>query len=130
MKTRIVRPCITQSWTRSRLPLKLAALSAMVLIALALPGWAAVTVKTEQLNPANALWQFKTIAGPSQSDVAQNATVTVTVNQAEAQGAPPAGLVNGRVPSAPDNLAEQFFFSNGNADGGTLVMDLGTVQPI
>jgi hypothetical protein len=130
MKMGNVRPHITESWTCSLLPLKWAGLTALALASLALPGSAAVTVKTEHLNPANALWQFKTIAGPSKSDVAQNAKITVTANQFEGQGASPAALVNGRVPTAPDNLAEQVFFSNANADGGSFVMDLGSVQPV
>lgn len=90
---------------------------------------AEVIVKTEQLNPADARWRFKTIPGPSKSDLAQAAEVTFTVNQPEPQGAPASALVNGALPSAPDQLSEQVFLSNANADSGAFVVDLGRVQP-
>ena len=48
---------------------------------LAASALAEVTVKTEQLNPADAAWKFKTIPGPSKSDVAQRAVVTLAGNQ-------------------------------------------------
>ena len=45
-------------------------------LCLATAAFGVVTVKTEQLNPADPAWKFKTIPGPSKSDIAQGAKVT------------------------------------------------------
>src|SRR5207244_2653661 len=93
-------------------------------------GFADVTVKTEQLNPAVRAWRFKSIPGPSQSDVAQGAKVTVTGNQFESSAADGAALVNGRVPNDSLDLTEEALFSNANGNDGTITIDLGRVQPV
>ena len=91
---------------------------------------AAVTVKCEQLNPADPAWAFKTIPGPSKSDVAQGARVSVAGNDLEPQGGDEKALINGKLPETPNSLTEMAFFSNANADGGSIVIDLGQVQPV
>ena len=103
-------------------------MSAMLLIPTA--SFAGVIVKTEQLNPVDPTWKFKTISGPSRSDIAQNAKVTVMGNQTDAQSTPPEALVNGRVPSAASDLTECVFLTNDNANAGSFVIDLGSVQPV
>ncbi len=93
-------------------------------------GLGAVTVKTEQLNPASPKWQFKTIIGPSRSDIATSAQVTVVGNESDEQGGPASALVNGHVPAKSDDLSQCVFLNNGNANGGSFLIDLGKVQPI
>jgi mono/diheme cytochrome c family protein len=56
-----------------------------------------VTVQAEQLNPADPAWKFKAIPGPSKSDIAQGATLTLTGNQWHVGGGGGAALVNGRL---------------------------------
>ena len=90
--------------------------------------FAAVTVKTEQLNPADAAWKFKTIPGPSKSDIASGATVTLYGNQWEPVAADGSVLVNGRVPSDSLDLTEAAILSG--TEGGRIVIDLGRVQPV
>jgi len=92
--------------------------------------FAEVTVKTEQLNPADPTWKFKTIPGPSKSDIARGASVTIDGNQWDPAGGKGLVLVNGRLPSDPNELSEEAFLSNGNANDGSIVIDLGRVQPV
>ena len=107
--------------------------SFLVLLILALipdPALAEIQVKYEQLNPANPAWKFKTIPGPSRSDIASGAKVRLVGNQFEPAGADGSVLVNGVVPSDSLDLTEEALLSNGNSDGGNVVIDLGRVQPI
>jgi hypothetical protein len=108
--------------------LKMHIFISMILMASAT--FAEVTVKTEQLNPADRMWKFKSIPGPSKTDIAQGATVTVTGNQWEPSAADGAALVNGRVPNDSLDLIEEALFSNANGNDGTIVIDLGRVQPV
>ena len=92
--------------------------------------FAALEIKTEQLNPADPAWKFKTIPGPSKSDIATGAKVTLYGNQWEAAGADGSALVNGRLPNDSLDLSEEAFLTNANADGGRIVFDLGKLQPV
>ncbi len=98
---------------------------AFVVTMMATAAFAQVTVKTEQLNPASPTWSFKTIPGPSKSDIAQGAKVTIVGNQWEPAGGDGSVLVNGSLPSTPDDLSEEAFLPNNNASGGSIVIDLG-----
>lgn len=101
-----------------------------VSLAMASAAFAAVTVQTEQLNPADPGWHFKTIPRPSKSDIATGAKVTMVGNQFEPAAADGAVLVNGVLPNDSLDLSEAALLSNANADGGSLVIDLGRVQPV
>ena len=90
----------------------------------------AVTVKTEQVNPADPLWSFKVVPRPSRSDLASVARVSVAGNQLHAEGGPVTALVDGRLPGDPLELADETFFTNGNADPGRFLFDLGSLQSI
>lgn len=90
---------------------------------------AAVSVQTEQLNPADPEWAFKTIPRPSKSDVAQGAKVAVVGNEWHPGGGGKA-LVNGRLPTHPNELIEEGWLHNGNTNDGSIVIDLGSVQPV
>src|SRR5688572_2132952 len=59
--------------------------------------FAEVSVKTEQLNPADPAWKFKQIPGPSKSDIAGGAKITVEGNQLEAGAGRAEVLVNGKL---------------------------------
>jgi hypothetical protein len=116
--------------------MKIPPATSKLLLALVLPfvaastAFAAVTVQTEQLNPANPTWNFKNIPRPSKSDIAAVAKVTMVGNQFEAAAADGAVLVNGVLPNDSLDLSEEALLSNGNADGGSLVIDLGQAQPV
>ena len=105
-------------------------LIAAALLAVAMAAPAAVTVKTEQINPADPAWRFKNIPGPSKSDIAQGAPIALRGNQWEPQGADGGVLVNGRMPNNSLDLTEEALLANDNADGGSIVVDLGSVQPV
>lgn len=91
---------------------------------------AEITLKTEQLNPADPAWNFKTIPKPSKSDIAAGAKVTMAGNQFEPAGAEGSVLVNGVLPDDSLDLSEEALLSNANGNGGNLVIDLGRVQPV
>jgi hypothetical protein len=93
-------------------------------------GRGAITVKSEQLNPADQAWNFKTIPRPSKSDLANGAKVTLVGNRLETAAGEGAVLVNGVLPADSLDLSEEALLSNGNADGGRLVLDLGRAQAI
>jgi alpha-mannosidase len=93
-------------------------------------GHAAVEVKTEQINPASPTWSFKTIPGPSRSDAAASARVTVIGNETDEQSAPATALVDGHVPAKSGDLSQCVFLSNANARSGGFLIDLGKVQSI
>ena len=99
-------------------------------LVLAQAAFSAVTVQSEQINPADPSWHFKTIPRPSKSDIAAGARVTMIGNQFEPAAADGAVLVNGLLPNDSLDLSEEALLSNGNADGGSLVIDLGRVQPV
>lgn len=87
-------------------------------------------VRTEQLNPADPAWRFKTLPLPSKSDLATGAQVTMAGNRFEPAAADGSVLVNGRLPEDSLDLTEAALLSNANADGGNLVIDLGKPQRI
>jgi alpha-mannosidase len=91
---------------------------------------AAVHVQTEQLNPSDSAWRFKAIPGPSKSDIATGTKVKVFGNQLESAAAESSVLVNGVLPNDSLDLSEEALLSNANPTGGSLVIDLGRVQPI
>ena len=100
------------------------------LLMLAATASAEITIKTEQLNPASPAWKFTSLPGPSKSDIAQGAKTTLTGNEWEPQGGGAEVLLNGRLPGDSLDLTEATLLSNANADGGTITIDLGGVQPV
>jgi len=105
-------------------------LTLSVVLAAASASYAEVEVKTEQLNPASLQWKFKGIPGPSKSDVAKNAKVTISSNQWEPAAGDGSVLVNGRMPSDSLGLSEVSVLSNANADVGSILIDLGKRQSV
>ncbi|KKL20789.1 hypothetical protein LCGC14_2451950, partial [marine sediment metagenome] len=101
-----------------------------VMLVAASVGYAAVEVETEQLNPASLQWKFKDVPGPSKSDVAENAKATMSGNQWEPAAGDCSVLLNGRMPSDCLDLREENLLSNANADGGSILIDLGKVRPV
>ena len=91
---------------------------------------ATVEVKSEQLNPADPAWTFKTIPRPSKSDIAAGAKITLTGNKFEPVGADGSVLVNGILPNDSLDLSEEALLANANTNSGNLVIDLGRVQPV
>jgi len=87
---------------------------------------AAPLVKTEILKPEVTTWQFKSIPGPSRSDVAQGAVVTCATGNLDAASATPDVLVNGKLPEKSRDLTQAAFL----AGAGSLVVDLGKVQTV
>lgn len=99
-------------------------------LAMGSTAFAEVTVKTEQLNPADPAWNFKTIPRPSKSDIAAGAKVMAVGNQFEPAAGDGAVLVNGVLPNDSLDLSEEALLSNANTNGGSIVIDLGRAQPV
>src|SRR6478609_640309 len=92
--------------------------------------FAEVSVKTEQLNPADPAWKFKQIPGPSKSDIAEGAKITVEGNQLESTAGRADVLVDGKIASDPAEVSEAALLANDNGNDGTLTLDLGKEQPV
>ena len=99
-------------------------------VSLTSSAFAKVTVKTEQLNPADPAWNFKTLPHPSRSDVSRDSRISIVGNRAEEACLSPDGLHNGVLPWQGKQTRDFFAFSNFNTNGGRIVMDLGKVQPV
>lgn len=99
-------------------------------VSLTSSAFAKATVKTEQLNPADPAWNFKTLPHPSRSDVARDSRISIVGNRAEEACLSPDGLHNGVLPWQGKQTRDFFAFSNFNTNGGRIVMDLGKVQPV
>jgi len=87
-------------------------------------------VTTEYGEIRDGTWRFPTVAGPSRSDLAQQATISLIGGQLHAHGASAPALTDGVVGSAGADPAQAVFFANTCAEGGKVLMDLGSVQPI
>lgn len=72
-------------------------------------------------------WEFTRIIRPSKSDAAQNARITFNGNKPISSCLSPDGLHNGIMPQECRLLRDFFCFTDDNADGGKIVMDLGRV---
>ena len=68
--------------------------------------------------------------GPSRSDAGRDVQLTVRDNRPIASCVSMRGLNNGIMPRECRLLRDFFCFTNDNADGGKIVMDLGTTQPV
>lgn len=90
------------------------------------PGHAEVSIRVEQLKPDATAWKFKSLPGPSESDLAQGAVVTCAAGSLDGASAMTDVLVNGKLPEKPKDLTQAGFLS----DAGSLVIDLGKVQPV
>ena len=87
------------------------------------------TVKVEHLNPADPNWKFKTVMGPSKSDVAQRgATVTVAGDLFNPGCGSGSVLVDGTIPDDSLKVTHEACLANGN--GGDIIIDLARVQPV
>ena len=89
-----------------------------------------VSIKTEQIRPAEPAWKFKTIPGPSKSDAANGAKVTFVDNAADPQSGDPLVLTDGELPRSGGATPGFAFFSNGNAAPGKMLMDFGRVVQV
>ncbi len=89
-----------------------------------------VLVTTEQVNPADPAWNFKTIPRPSKSDLASGATISLLGNQPEPAAGQPSVLLNGVLPADSLDLSEEALFSNSDPADGQILIDLGRAQPI
>ncbi|MGL5563391.1 MAG: hypothetical protein ACRDCN_12340, partial [Tannerellaceae bacterium] len=86
-----------------------------------------VIVKSEHIRSG---WNFTQIDRPSRSDIAKNATIKLYGNEPIASCLSTEGLHNGVLPQECRLLRDFFCFTNANADGGQIVMDLGVIIPI
>jgi alpha-mannosidase len=86
-----------------------------------------VIVVKEQIKTG---WAFSKVMRPSKTDAAQNSKITIAGNKAILSCLSPDGLHNGVLPQECRLLRDFFCFTNNNAKGGKIVMDLGKVIPV
>ena len=92
--------------------------------------YADIEVKTEQLNPADPMWNFKTIAGPSKSDIASDAQFKIVENKIATQGRQLEVLSDGKLASSGDDLKKVVFLDNDSKEKGKILIDLGKAQKV
>ena len=90
-------------------------------------GFSNVVVVKEHLKDG---WKFKNIIAPSRSDAAEKSTVIITGNKPQASCLSAQGLHIGVLPHKNRLLRDFFCFTNDNALGGIIAMDLGKVTPV
>lgn len=108
MKSRIV--CIIGVW-------------AVLLLTTSLQ--AEVKVVVERSGSGAPQFAFKNVPAPSQNDAAANAKFTLVEGRRDSNGGDLAKLHDGKLPAEDDQPGENFFFAAG-ADGGRLLVDLGS----
>ena len=86
-----------------------------------------VVVVREQIEQG---WNFSSVIKPSKSDAALHAKIFIQGNKAMSSCLSPDGLHNGVLPQDGYQRFNYFCFTDENANGGNIVMDLGKVQPI
>lgn len=91
---------------------------------------AAPPVAVERLPVAETHWNFKTVPRPSKSDAATGVKVEFVGNVAEAAGSAPDVLTDGFLPLRANQPKGFAFFTNQNAEPGSMLMDLGRVISI
>ena len=101
--------------------------SAILLLTVA--SQAEIKTLVEHSGSASAAFQFKNVPAPSQNDAATKATFTLVDGRRDANGGDLAELHDGKVPTEDDQPAENFFFAAG-ADGGRILVDLGSAIDI
>lgn len=107
--------------------LNLKCLLGLVLVCMSMNAMANCRIKTEHIKKG---WDFEHIMKPSRFDVGRNADIFVEGNEPIASCLSLKGLTNGIMPRECRLLRDFFCFTNANADGGKIIVDLKTVQPI
>lgn len=75
-------------------------------------------------------WKFNKVISPSKSDAAFTSVISFAGNKPLSSCLSPNGLHNGVLPQENRLLRDFFCFSNDNANGGKIIMDLGKVIPV
>jgi alpha-mannosidase len=75
-------------------------------------------------------WNFQRITAPSRSDAALNSVISISGNKPAQSCLSPDGMHIGVLPQKNRLLRDFFCFTNDNALGGNIVMDLGSVIPV
>lgn len=78
---------------------------------------------------ATAAFQFKHVPAPSKTDAASQAKLELVVGRRDSNGAAPAALTDGLLPTGQDEPSANFFFAAGT-DGGRIRMDLGSSMEV
>lgn len=87
-----------------------------------------VRVQTETAE-ATGDFTFPTIATPAINDAGANATWTLASGRADVNSGALNVLNDGRLPAGDDSPSENFFFAAGSK-GGSLIVDLGSLQEV
>ena len=88
-----------------------------------------VTIAHNDNKTANPEFKFANVPSPSRNDAATNARVVIVDGDADSNGADVTALVDGILPTAPDQPRQNFFVTAGSG-GARLLIDLGRVLDI
>ncbi len=102
----------------------------MLLLFMPFITFAEIVIKIEKGRRTDSSYVFDTIPSPSTADVAANSKVSIVDNRLDAGGADASWIVNGVVSASSDKPKQAVFFTNNNADGGKILMDIGSMLPV
>lgn len=99
------------------------------LLCLLIPCYAVAqsVVKSEHIKTG---WKFEKVMGASQSDAARGSAIRAVGNKPISSCLAVESLSNGVLPQECRLLRDFFCFTNDNAQGGIIAMDLGEVMPV
>jgi len=105
------------------------AITAILMFAAISRGEIKVVVGHHRNQDATAEFKFPDVPSPSQSDAAGKVAFTIADGQRDRNGGDLDTLHDGKIPTEEDQPAHNFFFGQG-ADGGRILIDLGSVTAI
>lgn len=103
--------------------------TAFGLFAVTMQAQTRITIAHNDTQTANAEFKFATVPSPSRTDAATNARVVIVDGEGDPNGADVTALVDGILPTAPDQPRQNFFVAAGSG-GARLLIDLGRVLDI
>jgi hypothetical protein len=112
----------------NRLPICIST-GCLLIIAAAAQAEVKTTVERIDNSSATADFKFKKVPVLAKENAARKAKLTIVAGERDGNGARPACLIDGKLPTEEDEPAANFFFDQGTA-GGRLLMDLGSAIEI
>lgn len=124
--TRMISGC---DITPNRSLRALIAAAAFGLLAVTAQGQTRIAIAHNDNQTANAEFKFASVPSPSQNDAAAKARVVIIDGEADSNGAEVTALIDGVLPTAPDQPRRNFFVTAGSG-GARLLIDLSRLVDI
>ena len=101
-------------------------IATLLVLGLATPPAAKITIDHNTGSAANGNFKFKNVPSPAKDDLGAKAKLTLVDGEIDSNGADLTALTDGILPTEEDEPGANFFF-NAGTDGGRLRLDLGAI---